>query len=209
MHRKSADPPGITAPLPASGGTGTDPVRRRLLVLALGGALVAPQARALEVSGFEFADAITVDGRPLVLNGVGLRSVFIMKVFLGALYVPERSRDPATLRGQSGPRRLQMRMLVDMTPERIFKSLESGDRHAPVVPGFEEAIAAVGPVRKGGALDMDLIDGRLRFTVNGLARGAIHEGDQAFQSIMKAWLGERPLDRELKLGLLGQTAPGQ
>lgn len=193
----------------------THPGRRRALrcaILAVAGALTVgfmPRpAAALEVSGFQFSDAISLAGRQLVLNGVGLRSIFIMKVFLGALYVPERSRDPATLMAQTGPRRLAMRMLIDMSPERLLRSLESNERRAAPVAGLETALMTVGLVPKGAGLDIDLIDGVVHFAVNGQARGSIRDGDQVFAAMLRAWLGERPIERDLKLGLLGLAQVG-
>jgi len=181
-------------------------------VLALATVGAAPPAAAIEVGGFRFDDTVSLGGADLRLNGVGLRSVFILKAFLAALYVPHRTADPAELIRQTGPRRLQLRMLVDMSPDRLLKTFTAGLHDSSAEPQnaalkarieqLETALKAVGTVRKGETLDLDVIDGQMRLLVNGQMRAAV-PGEDAFAAILRGWVGERPLEKDLKKGLLG------
>ncbi|MFT3805141.1 MAG: chalcone isomerase family protein [Burkholderiaceae bacterium] len=182
------------------------------LAIALAAAVAAPPAGAIEVGGFRFDDTIRIGGTDLRLNGVGLRSVFILKAFLAALYVPQRTADPVELIHQSGPRRLQLRMLVDMSPDRLLKTFTAGLHDGPAEPHdpalkarideLDTALKAVGTVRKGETLDLDVVDGQMRLLVNGQMRAAV-PGEDVFAAILRGWIGERPLEKDLKKGLLG------
>ena len=75
----------------------------RSVALAL--LLAALPASALEISGVKVPDSIQVDGKPLVLNGAGLRtrSFLKVKVYVGALYLTQRSTDAAAIVALDAP----------------------------------------------------------------------------------------------------------
>jgi hypothetical protein len=58
-----------------------------LLVVSLSIAL----ARGAEVAGVALDDRVTVTGAPLVLNGAGLRTRFLLEVYVIGLYVRART----------------------------------------------------------------------------------------------------------------------
>lgn len=182
-------------------------------------AWVAPAAAA-QLAGQRFDDVADVAGAELTLNGLGLRTVFIIKAFVAALYVPTRTSDPAELLAQSGPRRLSLRMLTDLTAARITKSFTDGmDRNlaeserAALRPQIEQlvnALKTIGLTRKGDTVALDLIDGATCVTLNGKPQGApIAGGEELYRAILRAFIGPRPADADLKRGLLGhETPPG-
>lgn len=178
-------------------------------VLALG----APRTLwATDFGGFSFDDTISLGGTELQLNGVGLRSVFILKAFLAALYVPRRSSDALDLLRQVGPKRLQMKMLVDMSPERMIKTLTSAlsDNSADAEVTFkaqidqlEAVLRTMGTAKKGDTVDLDLIDGATRVALNGQPRGSPVAGEDFFTALLRGFVGDKPLEKSLKKGLLG------
>jgi hypothetical protein len=80
----------------------------RSLALAL--LLAAFPASALEVAGVKVPDSIQIDGKTLALNGAGLRtkSFLKVKVYVGALYVTQRSTDAAAIVAQDAPKAIRM-----------------------------------------------------------------------------------------------------
>lgn len=174
---------------------------------------------AAELGGHRFDDTVQVGGRTLQLNGLGLRAVFIVKAYVAGLYVPERSREPAQLLAQTGSRRLTMKMLASLTPSQMTKALVDGleKNHTetqmlamkPRVEQLAATMQAVGNVRKNDVVDIDLVDGTLRIALNGQPRGQEIAGEDFFAAILRIFLGDRPTDRELKIGLLGGAARGE
>ncbi len=176
-------------------------------------ASAAPAARAAEHSGVQFDDSVRLAGTELQLNGVGLRSLFILKAYVAGLYVPARSTLAADLLAQTGPRRLALKMLVELSAERMMKAFRDGFTQnlndsqltalRPQVEQFAESMRAMGPARKGDSIDIDLVDGQIQVLLNGQPRGGPIVGEALFNAILQVFIGPRPVDRDLKRGLLG------
>src|SRR5438045_451562 len=93
--------------------------------IALVAAFVATAAAAADVGGVKLADKATVGGQELVLNGAGIRSKAIFKVYVGSLYVPAKTTDAAAVLAK-GPRRIQLNMLRNVSADDILNALNEG-----------------------------------------------------------------------------------
>ena len=72
--------------------------RATALSLILAACLAAAPARAdVEVAGVRVPEQLSEGGHALVLNGAGLRTKFVVKVYVAALYASARSQDAAAL----------------------------------------------------------------------------------------------------------------
>src|SRR5262245_31130672 len=91
-----------------------------LLALCLG----AP-VYAAEVGGVKLDDKVTVFGQELLLNGAGVRSRVMFKVYVGSLYLPARSTDLAGVLAKS-PRRIQMNLLRALSADQLVDALNDG-----------------------------------------------------------------------------------
>jgi hypothetical protein len=59
--------------------------------------LVALPAAAGSLAGVNLPDKVEVKGQSLVLNGLGLRTKFFIKVYVGGLYLPQKEKAPAKI----------------------------------------------------------------------------------------------------------------
>ena len=59
----------------------------RLALLAASLLLAAPAYANKDVAGVDVPDTLSVEGKTLQLNGAGIRKKFVVKVYVGALYV--------------------------------------------------------------------------------------------------------------------------
>lgn len=192
--------------------------RRHLLfcsVLAMAGALPA-QAQNVMVEGQAFERRVTVAGSELLLNGTGVRAVAWFKGYAAGLYLRTPSRNAAQVLAQAGPKRLQMRMLQDVPAAEFVKAFRKGvERNATPaelpqlaerMASFEALVSALGQVRKGDLVNLDLEPGRgTVFSVNGTLRGEAIAGEDFFAALLRSFVGERPYDSKLKAGLLAGT----
>jgi hypothetical protein len=179
------------------------------LLLALGSA----QAQPVEREGAKFEPAAQVGGTALQLNGVGVRTRAVFKVYVAGLYVPAKSNAPATLLAQKGPRRLALVMLRNVDADSFAGPLNEGlkNNHTeaqvaafkPQIDAMNAALKAIDEVKKGDALNFEFVDGATRITVNGAQKGASIAGEDFFTAMLRIWLGEKPADADLKKGLLG------
>ncbi|RPH64179.1 MAG: hypothetical protein EHM83_08700 [Burkholderiales bacterium] len=175
--------------------------------------VAAAPAHAAEIEGVSVDDAVELDGARLELNGAGMRTVYIVKAYVAALYVPRRSSHADVLLAQTGPRRLSLTMLADLSAEWVTARLVMAmrDNHpeselailGPRIERLIDTLLTLGQTRKGERIDIDFVSGATRVSVDGHPLGPAIPGDELFTAILRIFVGERPIDAELKQAMLG------
>ena len=181
------------------------------IVLALVLMLSATPAFAREVAGVTLPETITLGARPLVLNGAGIRSKFFVKVYVGALYLPARTRDAAAVLRNTGPVAMHMyflysevtkKKLVDAWNEGFDDNLDAAER-TRLGPRIERFNGLFRTVHKGDVIHLDYLPGTgTAVSIDNEKRGVI-EGEDFMQAWLRIWLGRKPADSDLEQGLLG------
>lgn len=190
--------------------------RRQLLALgALALAVDRVEAAApIQVEGLTFAGSLDLAGQTLELNGVGLRAVAWIKGYAAGLYLASRARTPQQVYAASGAKRLQLRMLQDVDIEEFVRAFDKGvARNTPAaempalaerVAHFDALLRGMVKVKKRDVVDLDWLPGRgLQLALNGKPRGAPIPGEDLYAALLRIFVGERPADPEMKIGLLG------
>lgn len=186
----------------------------RRAVLATGLAFVLPKASAIVVEGHQFDDRISLAGTDLRLNGAGLRAVAWVKGYVAVLYLTQKATTAEQVQAVSGPKRLRLRMLEEATTDHFTRSFNNGVRRNSSeaqlaalkerMAQFTRMIDQLGNVKKGDTIDLDFIPGKgLLFVANGKALGAPIEGEDLYAALLRIFVGNRPADPEMKIGLLG------
>lgn len=196
-----------------------DRCARRSLLLALCAAPLAVLAQdpPVQLAGQTFDRRVRLGGAELLLNGTGVRAVAWFTGYAAALYLPSRTSTTEQAVAMAGPKRLQMRMLQEVPAGEFVKAFRKGvQRNTPPaelarltlrMDGFAALIAAVGKVRKGDVIDLDLEPSRgTAFSLNGKLRGEPIEGSDFYAALLRSFIGDHPYDDKLKAGLLGQGA---
>ena len=169
------------------------------------------------VEGQAFAKRVVVGGSELQLNGTGVRAVAWFKGYAAGLYVSQRSTTLAQVLAAPGPKRLQLRMLQDVPAADFVKALNKGvERNTvpadlpavlPLMQRFAELIQQTGKVRKADVIDLDLDPTKgMLFSVNGTLRGDVMAGQDLFNALLRAFMGDQPYDEKLKAGLLAGSS---
>lgn len=189
-------------------------VKRTLSALLLAVAATGTWAQALEVEGVKLEATNQVAATALQLNGAGLRTKVFFKVYVAGLYVPQKTANAAQLLAQKGARRVTITMLRDVDAESFAKALNDGlrDNHSEAqfvamkaqIDALNANLKAVGEAKKGDVIHFEFLpDTGTQVTVNGKVRGSAIAGEDFFTSVLRIWLGEKPVDASLKKGLLG------
>lgn len=187
---------------------------RALAALVLAAAATGLQAQPAELEGVKLEPAAQVAGTALQLNGAGVRTRAIFKVYVAALYVPQKSTDAAALLAQKGPRRVTLTMLRNVDADSFAGALNDGLKanHTEAqlagwkaqIDALNASLAAVGEARKGDVIQIEFAPATgTRVLVNGQPRGAAMPGEDFLAALLRIWLGEKPADGSLKKGLLG------
>jgi hypothetical protein len=171
-------------------------------------------AQTTDVAGVKFEPTAQVGGTTLQLNGAGVRTRVIFKVYAAGLYVPEKSTSSAALLAQKGPRRMMIRMLRNVDADTFSGALSEGLKNnlseaqfAAFKAQTDTLIAnfkAAGEAKEGDVIFLEFTpDAGTRVIVNGKAQGSAIAGEDYFAALLRIWLGDKPADAELKKGLLG------
>ncbi len=169
-------------------------------------------ATAAEVAGVRFDESVHADGTELVLNGAGVRTRLVFKVYAAALYAPKKTNSAAALIESREPRRIVMHMLRDVDADSLIGALQDGLRNnlaeselallKTEMESFERLMRGIGNARSGDVIRIDFGPNGLAVVFNGQAKGRI-ESEPFARALLKVWLGERPVDAGLKKAMLG------
>lgn len=186
-----------------------------LIALAL--AVAAGSAAGAEVAGVKLEDkaALQAGGQELVLNGAGLRTRFLLKVYVAGLYLPEKKAAAADAIAAPGPKRVTMTMLRELKAEQLVNALNEGmeknnppaelAKLKPQVDELTRIMSGLGEAKKGDVIALDFLpESGTRVSVNGEAKGKPIAGGDFYQALLRVWLGENPVEESLKKAMLGQ-----
>ncbi len=195
--------------------------RRTLMKSLLAAAVLAagfslPAYATTEVAGIKFDDSASVAGKELKLNGAGLRTKVIFKVYALGLYLPEKKTTVADVLASQGPRRVSIVMMRELSSEDFGEAFMKGlnansdkNERTKVLPQtmkFGEIFAQIQTLKKGDALTMDWIPGEgTQCMLNGKKIGEVMPDVAFYNAILRIWLGDHPVDSSLKPALLGEA----
>ena len=176
-------------------------------------ALACSAQAAIDVNGIKFEDINKVGGKELKLNGAGMRTKLVIKVYAAGLYLPEKKTAVADIFKMEGPRRVTLVMARDIASEDLGKAFMDGinenldkTEKAKIVNQilkFGEMFAAVDDIKKGDVLHMDWIPGTGTVCeLNGKRIGDAVSDVNFYNAVLRIWLGDKPVDRSLKPALL-------
>ncbi|HKW38546.1 MAG TPA: chalcone isomerase family protein [Burkholderiales bacterium] len=185
-------------------------MRRGLLLLAF----LSLPALAAEVAGVKVDDRIRLEASDLVLNGAGLRTKAFFKVYVAGLYLVEKKTSSEEVLALPGAKRVSMRLMRDLSARQLIDALDEGIRDNTPVAERESLKERVGELaaimnglqsaREGDVIALDWLPGAgTRVVLNGEPRGKIIAGEDFYRALLRIWLGDDPVSRDLKRALLG------
>jgi hypothetical protein len=199
----------------ASGASESPVIMRRMLCVAALG-LLAPAVTAGELAGVTLPDQVTVQGKTLLLNGMGLREATLFKVdvYVAGLYLEARSSDAGEILGSETIKRLVMEFVRDVERKTLVKAWTEGFEKSaggelPALRArLDQLNAAMIDVRQDDVLTFTYVPGQgLLVEVKDQARGTIPGADFA-RAVLSIWLGSAPPNPGIKEGLLGADTTG-
>lgn len=192
--------------------------RKHFLCLLTAGLLVtlsgAAGAQPVELEGVKLEPTAQVGGTTLQLNGAGVRTRAIFRVYVAGLYVPQKANSAQALLAQKGPRRMVISMLRNVDADSFSGALNDGLRanlnesqlaaFKAQIDALNANLKAVGETKKGDVIHFEFTpEAGTRVLVNGQPRGSAIPGDEFFAAVLRIWLGDKPVDSTLKKGLVG------
>lgn len=171
----------------------------------------AATAPARECDGVSFPEHIQAGGETLTLNGLGLRkaTIFGIKVYVGALYVPHPTTDGQAILTSVGPVEIELRFVFHVTASQLRGAWQDGFEKSAAgqLLRLQGRIAQLNGwmtgVGSGERMSFLRIPGvGMRYSRNGVVQGTI-PGDDFARAFLAIWLGASPPNPKLRAGLLG------
>ncbi len=178
------------------------------MLLALPCGLSAAEA-SRTLKGVTMPAAMQLDGKTLTLNGMGVRTKVVFKVYVAGLYLEKTSQDGMEIASSEQLKRIELVFVRSVSGEDVAKAISEGfDNNAgDALSALKERIkkfgALIPDVKKGDRLVFTYRPGQLEVQANGKTAGII-EGKDFADALFKVWLGAKPADKALMSGLLGQ-----
>ncbi|HWM92202.1 MAG TPA: chalcone isomerase family protein [Thermoanaerobaculia bacterium] len=167
-------------------------------LLALCLALPALPAAAGTLAGVILPDKAEAVGKPLVLNGMGLRKKFVIKVYVGGLYLPQKEKSPAAILGADVTRRMVLHFIYDVSKDQMCEAWNEGlaantpNASAEVKKAFGTLCSWMEGVGEGQELVMTYVPGEgTRVEVGGKLKGTL-PGKPTADAILSTWIGKEP-----------------
>lgn len=169
---------------------------------------------AAEIKGVHLPDSVELEGQKLLLNGAGLRTKFFFKIYAGALYLAKASSDAGAIIGADDPMVVKMHFIYNGVSaedlregwqegfELTVSDLENNTTMQQAVASFTRLFTV--EAKKDDVYDISWLPGRgVQVVSNGTVLGLV-PGLAFKQALYAIWLGDKPVDDDLKEGLLGK-----
>jgi hypothetical protein len=179
--------------------------------------LLATAALAAEVAGVKLDEKVNIapNAPELALNGAGVRTRFFIRVYVAGLYLSEKRAAAEDVLGLAGAKRMSLAMLRDVTAQQFAEALNEGfsanntpadqERYKAQLADLNAIMMALGQVKKGDTIALDYLpEVGMRLRVNGADQGKPIADEGFYRALLKVWLGDKPVDADLKKALLGQ-----
>ena len=186
-------------------------MKRMLLAIGLCWTMGVSAAYAITVEGVNIADKATVGEQALVMNGAGVRTKFFFDIYIGALYLPTKTKSAEQAISMKGDKRVLMHFLYgEVSRDKLVDGWTEGFEKnskknlSDLQSRLNQFNNFFQDMKKGDEVAFDFLQtGATTVTINGKAAGSI-EGADFQKALLKIWLGKEPADDDLKEAMLGE-----
>lgn len=162
------------------------------------------------LAGVNLPDTVQVGSRTLVLNGLGLRKKYMVKVYVAGLYLEQKSSDPTAILTPDIPKRIVMHFVRGVSKNQIVDGFnESFENNTPdaqktMKADIDQFLGAMESVNDGDEITLTYLPGTgTTVAMHGKDKLTI-SGPAFAQVLFSVWLGPKPPNQEMKEGLLGR-----
>ena len=185
------------------------------ILLLVSTSFFVSNSSAYEVADINLSEVVpaTAERPELHLNGASLRELYLLiETYVGALYLEHPSTDAqAILNSESHKRMVFHVMMKKVGARRIANALQEAlvmnvtkEEHKELSEEIQQMLSYFnGKMHRGEESFFDYIPGKgTQVTVNDEVKGVI-PGKKFFRALLSIWIGENPVGRSFKDGILG------
>jgi len=185
---------------------------KKSIIVLLSILLTFSIAFADKIGDVEIPSTLKAGKTTLLLNGAGFRTKFWMKIYVGALYLSEKSSDQNAIINADKPMAIKMHMISGLiTSAKMIKAVDEGFEkstggNVASIAKEKEALLALfkEEIKVGDVYDLVYIPGEgVKASKNGQSKGTI-KGLAFKKALFGIWLCDSPADKYLKKSMLGK-----
>jgi hypothetical protein len=185
-------------------------MRRGVLLAAVLLVLSLP-VLADTLAGVTLPETATVGNKTLVLNGMGVRTKFFVKVYAAGLYLEKKSADASAIIQADAAKRIVLQFIrSEVTREQMTEAFDEAlknnapDKASALQAEIGQFLKALETMHEKEQLVVTYLPGTgTTVTVRGKDKLTI-PGPAFGQLVFSMWLGPKPPNTDLKNGLLGK-----
>lgn len=182
-----------------------------LLALLLAATSLPANAKGMSLAGVTLPEMADAKGTPVVLNGLALRKKFVVKVYVGGLYLAAKESSAAKVIATDGARKQVMHFLFGVSKDQMCDAWSEGltdntpNAPADVKKSFTTLCSWMEAIDKGNQIVLTYLPGEgTTVEVNGKVKGVL-PGKPTSDAILNTWIGAKPgPGADFKAGVLGQ-----
>jgi hypothetical protein len=183
---------------------------RKTMLLSLMMFALAVQCHAGTLANVTLPDTAQAGSTALILNGLGLRTKYMVKVYVAGLYLPQKSTDADAILKPDVPKRIVMHFVRNVSKSQLTDGFtESFQNNTPeaaktLTPDIDRLFSALDSVKDGDELIFTYIPATgTSLAIAGKDMLTI-AGPNFADMLFSVWLGPKPPNANLKKGILGQ-----
>ena len=185
-------------------------MRPRVLLLALACFAVTPSLQAKECVGVTMPDQLTVEGKKLLLNGMGVREATFLQidVYVAGLYLEKKSNDGTQIARSEQLKEIRLKFVRDVARDEMREAIGNGFKKtsgdfAKIKDRVKKFESMLPEFKKGDSLTLIYRPGLGLEVVTGAGSRGTIAGADFMRALFLIWLGGAPPNPGLKSGLLG------
>ena len=184
-------------------------ISQLLLLLAV----VTLPAQAKQIAGITLPDTLDASSVTLILNGAGVRSKMWMEIYAGGLYLKSKNSEAGKIVADDEPMAIKLHIVSGLVSSEAmeeatregFENTTDGNT-APLADSINAFTAVFKePIVEGDVFDIIHIPGKgIDIYKNGSFKSTVAGGLAFKEALFGIWLGDKPADKKLKQGMLGE-----
>ena len=175
-----------------------------LMITALG--------NAEEIGGINMPESLKTGQTTLMLNGAGVRTKLFFDIYVGGLYLKEKSQDPKAIMAADEPMAIRLHIVSSMaTSKKMEKATRKGFVKAtggniePIKVQIDEFCSVFKKeIKEDDSYDLIYVPGKgVEVYING-EYASVTEGLAFKKALFGIYLSDKPAQKSLKKAMLGE-----
>jgi len=179
------------------------------LAMALVTLKILSPVYAASLGGVNMPNQTTVNGKTLVLNGLGMRTATFLKVrvYVIGLYLETKSSEAKAIIESNQAKRIELHFVHDVTAKELRNGWsEAFESNYQDVASIKDEIskfnASMRDVKSGDSIVLEFSGDTVDVLINATRIDSI-KGNAFQKAALSIWLGPKPPNKGLKAGILG------